>query len=69
MIKFQEKGNTNVCEKCKPTVLEQEDNALKSCDENYEAIKTCMLKKKGSIADCKNEWSLFRICFENQKKK
>ena len=61
-----------VCVDCEEQKIESRNTALsghvhKSCETIYSKVEMCMIKNKGRVAPCQNEWNEFRDCHANTR--
>ena len=66
------KKNKSVCIECQENKKESNNTALsghvhKSCEEIYSKVELCMIKHKGRVAPCQNEWNEFKKCHKNTR--
>lgn len=63
------KDDAPVCLNCKQGDPAKHEQALEQigCGTLYDAVDQCMLANKGNVSDCRQQWSEFRRCHEQQK--
>lgn len=68
---MSELNSNEICESCKPSEksIEWNENFQNNskCLKEYDLVDNCMKLTKGSISECKEEWKIFRICFNKSK--
>ena len=60
------------CTTCKPSVDSKAARDIVSnynCDDIYKKVDSCMLKHKGNISDCVEEWKEFKQCHDSRRSK
>jgi hypothetical protein len=59
-----------VCLDCKQGDTTHHESAVEQtgCKAQYEAVDACMAQHRGNVSDCRQEWSQFRACHEEQRR-
>ena len=59
------------CEKCKPDKPETHEQVVDDtgCTTAYDSVKQCMKTHDGNVRDCIEEWTSFKKCFSEKKRR
>jgi len=57
------------CDKSMQVDAPESSEAMNVCQDSYQAVDRCMKTHDGQVSSCTTEWTAFRTCHEQHKRK